>query len=308
MRSIHVGSSWLTELLRKHSGVSCVAREWWKVFNCCVAPVRGAIAEPPPPLHGRSKALDALGVRACNARMDEAVPLWESSLRAWFENADADAAQRGKRGRAVGFKNQLPLDLMLAHDGHDGPARCSPLSPAQARAYEANWWQLLGRLRVRVVCLHRANALARLLSNGLSHAELRDNSSYLVRIRPQSALEEAALELRFKRLCERGSRHVPVHWLGYEDLYLGDRAARFSQLEQFLALDAQPAREGRREKRAPRDIASRIANIAELRAHGGLLAAMLSAEFGVHDPRACPNASDVTVTHTFETINQHGGA
>lgn len=292
MRSIHIGSSWLTGMLRAHKSVGRAAREWWKAFRCCISPAAKELslgggpsagaAQAAPALRGRSKSLAALNVSACNARADDAVGLWERSLAAWYEMSEAGV----RRGMATGFKNQLPIDLTRPA-ALSGQPRCNALSQPAVRAYEREWWELMRRLRVRVVCLHRANSLARLLSNLLSRKERRENASLLLPIDENAALADAADELRFKQLCERGSRLAPVFWLGYEDLYLGDRQQRFDELAAFLDLERTQLKPAARVKRAPRDISTRIANTAALRARGGLLAQMLHPEFGVYNASQC---------------------
>lgn len=289
MRSIHVGSSWLTSMLRTHDSVGLAAREWWKVYRCCIAPAAGGAGAPP--VRGGSKGLAAQNISACNGRAEEAAELWERSLSRWYALAEASAPP----GSAVGFKNQLPIDLTRAPAGEAGPAAaerhargCDALPRSELAAHELAWWQLMRRLRVRVVCLHRANALARQLSALSARKEARRNASARVEVELQGALADAALELRFKRLCERGGRVSPVFWLGYEDLYLGDREASFSRLLAFLDLRQQPPKRTARTKRAPRDIGSRVANAPALRARGGLLAQMLDAEFGTHNASRCP--------------------
>jgi hypothetical protein len=302
MRSIHIGSTWLTGLLRAHPDVSSAAREWFKPYRCCIKPklgppsaphVNASAAPAAPPadprllIPGRNKALTAMGITHCNRSPEEASPFWEATLSKWFERTER-AAGASIGPRASGFKNQLPLDLTAPP--WDGRARalggrCTPLLEPEQRQHETRLWEVLRRLRVRVVCLHRANAVAHVLSNELSKKGRRHNESALAALDPALVAEDMAEERRFRAVCVRGSARVAAYWLGYEDLYLGHTQDHFDRLQAFLGLEPIPTKRAAGEhKRAPRNISTRIANVAQLRALGGLVGRMLEPSFGTRSP------------------------
>jgi hypothetical protein len=301
MRSIHIGSSWLSRLLAAHPGVGTTRREWFKAYRCCILPPVGA-----PRALAKNRYLIGANQTSCFERGQPAAPYWEAQLRGWYESAgrDAEPTAQATSGRAaIGFKNQLPVDLTAPRApgavalGANAAAwsrtdafhsRCGKLREAEVLAQEARFWEILARLRIRVVCLHRANGVARLLSNGLAGKAKRGNASYKVEIDEASVHDEMLREAHFRRMCERGARVVPTYWLGYEDLYLGDTRAELDGVQRFLGLTPRPPTQAAGStKRAPKDITTRIANVRALRARGGLVGAMLAPDFGPYNASAC---------------------
>jgi hypothetical protein len=302
MRSIHIGSSWLSRLLAAHPGVGTTRREWFKAYRCCLLPPAG-----PPRALVKNRYLLGTNQTSCFARGAAAAPYWEAQLRGWYESEGrgAEATAQTTSGRtAIGFKNQLPVDLTAprsagaaaAAAGADASSSprgrgCGRPREEEVLAHEASWWAILARLRTRVVCLHRANGVARLLSNGLAGKARRGDASFKVEIDADGARDEIAREAHFRGLCERGARVVPTYWLGYEDLYLGDTRAELDGVQRFLGLAPRPPTQAAgATKRAPKDISTRIANVRALRAVGGLVGAMLAPDFGPYNATACGGA------------------
>ncbi|KAJ1624664.1 hypothetical protein T492DRAFT_1147833 [Pavlovales sp. CCMP2436] len=169
MRSIHVGSSWLCSMLRKHPGVAHVAKEWFKHFRCCIRPLAGHRT-----VLAKTRKLDKLGMnKTCNSDEGGAENMWGRALGAWVGGAAAAEVAEKRRhrlrtGGLMGFKNQLPLDTL--YQQHNPSRACSTLSSAESRTYEDHFFAILAKHGFRVICLHRSNAIAHILSGQLSSA------------------------------------------------------------------------------------------------------------------------------------------
>jgi len=266
MRNTHVGSRWVSSLLRSHPQVASY-REWFKLYRCCAEPPRAGRAPQLKPGMACPQVGDGASLPA----------LWNHTLAQWFvatERRFEETRRAGGKGAWVGFKNLLPVDIAPQRPRQP----CGALGEARRRGLEDAFFGALASLGVRVVCLHRANVLAQATS-----AAVRANPARGAVLRSGVLLRRAAEEAHFLGVCARQAARVPVFVVGYEELYRGDAQAVLAALQRFLGLEPRRLASST-SKHGPANHTARVANAAELAA-SPVLRAMLRADFGA-DPAA----------------------